>query len=126
MRDIKFRGKRVDNGEWVYWNEYGECAEPFICKTGAYGYISKLDIIPETVGQYTGIKDRKRTKEFPHGQEIYEGDTCRNESTLIGEVVFRKSTWVIRWRSGNYYPLGDFVKVIGNIHSNLSLLEVEQ
>lgn len=60
MRDIEFRGRRTDNGEWVYGNLVRGCDEQ-------YAYIVEfgnkelcrnyVDIDPETVGQYTGLKD---------------------------------------------------------------------
>lgn len=67
MRDIEFRGKRVDNGEWVYGYLY-------VTHTGEYEigvYNKELNIeritylvIPETVGQYTGRTDENGVKIF--------------------------------------------------------------
>ena len=39
-----------------------------------------IEVIPKTVGQSTGLKDKKRTKEYPEGQEIYEGDCFRTSA----------------------------------------------
>lgn len=62
-REIKFRGKRIDNGEWIYGlllyfeDEYG-IQPSYGCKIH--------EVVPETIGQFTGLIDM--------GKEIYEGD----------------------------------------------------
>jgi len=70
MKEIKFRGKRIDNGEYVYGyyiEDYGVTKGPQIIPFGYeqnYGEIEIYPVIPETVQQYTGEKN-------VDGEEIY-------------------------------------------------------
>ena len=134
-RVIKFCGKRVDNGEWVYgyWVSNGMHSYIFSGKlniTGLYPTLEKRKVIPETVGQFTGLHDK-------NGIEIYEGDivNCDFEDRGRGAIGFalnNQQTMIFKYKGGYYgEPICDldyftvrFCEVIGNIHDNPELLEV--
>ena len=102
MNEIKFRGKRVDNGKWVY-GYYFQKQNPFsVDGLPITHYISNVPpfyyvVDPETVGQYTGMKDGTKWEELSyesqiewlkhdtaenfHGIDIYEGDIVKFEDT---------------------------------------------
>ncbi len=128
MREIKFRGKRLDNGEWVYgyYVYYG-----FIDNQKHYivpDYASALyafEVDPSTVGQFTGLKDK-------NGKEIYEGDiiTAYNER-IKGPVIFDRRGLAFGIPNGpneiyqfsmNFLESKD-IEIIGNIYENPELLE---
>lgn len=90
MREILFKGKRTDNGEWVEGCLLQD-RDLGICQIEFFDYYYDQDglqrdycqhlVLPETVGQYTGLRDCKRTEEYPEGQRIFEGDILKQKTT---------------------------------------------
>lgn len=123
MRDIEFRGKRTDNGEWVYGNLVRGCDKK-------YAYIVEfgneelcrnyVDVNPDTVGQYTGLKDKNGTKIFEDDivtMPRYGGGRCKSV------VYFKSGKFAV---DGSNYGFKDIcpknMLVIGNIYDNPELL----
>lgn len=80
MRKILFRGKRIDNGEWVYGSSFrlNEKLNPFIMLINRGGESYEVD--NDTRGLYTGLKDK-------NGTWIFEGDIVRLFDIAVGEIV---------------------------------------
>lgn len=122
MREILFRGKRSDNGEWIY----GDLLQPTDvvgCTeiSENIGVSIRYDVIPETVGQYTGLKDK-------NGVKIFEGDIVTlngNKEPLC--VEFSEFMWQASKKEKCYkHRLENNsakYEVIGNIHDNPDLME---
>ena len=143
MREILFRGKRLDNGEWVYGSFCMDAREQFNGLCGVDGFIRLYDkakgkmqtyeVDRETVGQYTGLKDKNGKRIFEGdivAQNWYDYDEPRDDS--FGKVVFCEydcSFSVMDVNKDGFMPLGRCgsyhweVDVIGNIHDSPELLE---
>ena len=124
-REVIFRGKRTDCGEWVEGDLlHYESGEMAICKGfSKYGYeateiIGRYKVIPKTIGQFTGLTDK-------NGKRIFEGDIVRYEDD-IGYVIYNGDDARFLVDSPNMYISMDYsneFEVIGNIHDNPELLQ---
>ena len=146
MREIKFRGKRLDNGEWVYGDLQHRAGGQYAIVVpepdgnGVWGYAAHF-VNPNTVGQSTGVLDYE-------GRAVYDGDIV--ESITASEFKAKENIpW--EWEDGEYVidryvviwdeSYNDFgftfigneanpnwlnlkyFRVIGNIHDNPELLK---
>ena len=132
MREYLFRGKRIENGEWV---------TGYLCYNGALDPAlaiqtirtkhdeimwSKYTVIPETVGQFTDLTDK-------NGVRIFEGDIVEVEfypnKIVKMQIVFVMGVFALWTDAGHWQRMGTpnimYIEIIGNIHDNPELLEEE-
>lgn len=142
MREILFRGKRIDNGKWIegaFLNDRGGAF--YICPSvsdityGDNGNRRRIGcwykVDPSTVGQFTGLYDK-------NGKKVFEGDivVCSQEINgnwidfhiETGFVEMKHGAFGLHRKQGYYRPFKDWLEnyeyeVIGNIHDNKELLE---
>ena len=128
MREILFRGKRVDNGEWIEGDLIQSRDKTYIhpkansfrvSETGLSKLIVLREVYPETVGQYTGLTDK-------NGKKIFEGDIIRSNSER-GYIEYYPNdcAFDVVDDHGFYWLISEMsnIEVIGNIHDNPELLE---
>lgn len=136
MREILFRGQDVDRKEWVYggYSLYPHIRFP--CTPTIYevdsGCWHPVEVIPDTVGQYTGREDK-------NGQKIFEGDIIaavlpdskyqRRFEWPLMHVEFWKGSFFLATEHGSMFSaLSGFspyvtFEVVGNIHDNPEMLK---
>lgn len=127
MREILFRGKRLDNGEWVYGDLIGDVdGNPFSKWIRRENSAEMIRVDTKTVGEFSGV--------YLYGQRIFEGDILKLDYIGPGrgvqgvaEVVFKYGKFCMPWgHRKELVPLDGFanttMEIIGNIHDNPELL----
>lgn len=133
MREILFRGKGYDSGEWVYGNlrvsrlkyDPTDYVDIYPVNVGYPDFPMAERVYPETVGQFTGLLDK-------NGRKIFEGDILSNPeypNVTTGAIYYGSCNCsccdgVYGFYSKEYADLrqADTLVVIGNIHDNPELL----
>jgi len=115
-REILFKAKRKDTNEWVYGNYvYTEYEDKHYITQQLENTHQLIEVIPETVSQYTGLNDK-------NGKKIFEGDIMKNRKGGIGIVKYtRYAETVLDFindvsMSGFNPAILRNYEVIGNIH----------
>ena len=129
MREIKFRGRRLDNGKWVTGDLLHSKNGKILINTGTKMFTTYAEVDPDTVGQFTGLLDS-------NGREIYEGDIVCYGELIINEVVFRHGAFgyllyggeFISYAGNTNFTFNPFDRskehvIIGNIYDNPELIK---
>lgn len=135
MREILFRGKRTDNGEWVK-GFYVCVLDTHYIMTGKFDSLTNgiinseaYKVDPSTVGQFTGLTDK-------NGVKIFEGDIIEFDHPYNGKSIHAVVQDGCGWNLSNFYAScfdypgcafsegTKYMTVIGNVHDNPELLEV--
>ena len=133
MREILFRGKRVDNGEWIQGDLVQFLPHGIVRIVTQEPPYKDAEVDSDTVGQFTGLTDK-------NGKKIFEGDIIHLEYSQVffGGEYFGEYTAEVSYKEGCFItdginngdeietPLSGFdndeVEIIGNIHDNPELL----
>ena len=131
-RQILFKAKRKDNGEWIQGYYYQIWQQGYILWGMINNMPDMVEVNPDTLCQCTGLTDER-------GQKIWENDICYRKEKYPEIVTYNKGDWQLDYsyvfgkemhtdacNLGFYVCERNCVEVIGNIFDNADLLEVER
>ena len=122
MKEILFRGKRVDNGEWVFGDllHNCDCVKIRENETEINHVARSFPVLSNSFGQYTGCTDK-------NGTRIFEGDIISCDY-FIGTVSFCNGCWCASEVGKIPEDLYELInlEVIGNVHDNPELSKGER
>lgn len=129
IREIKFRGKKADDGEWLYGDlMHDNIGGRYIYPINAENLYKENKVDSKTVGQFTGLYDK-------NGEMVYEGDIVHLDAwePHAMQVKFIEGAFVLADNDGDGRYLGDIhyinhagvnqCTILGNIHDNPKLLK---
>ena len=113
MRDILFKGKRVDNGEWTEGYLFKSWNKVFLLWGMTGDSPNMEEVVPETVGQFTGLCDK-------NGKKIFEGDIVESPNGTQGFIEWQNAECAFLVNIGDDWQTMDdcTYEVIGNIYDN--------
>lgn len=129
MRIIKFRGKRIKNGEWLYGDlMQDDRGGYYVFSIDCDGLHKENKVDTDTIGQFTGLFDK-------NDKEIYEGDIVKIKSQICGDLFYEvvysidEAAFAMKMDGNAVYRYfeeiaeGRMTEVIGNIHDNPEILK---
>ena len=128
MREILFRGKDADSGLWCYGDlTFSRDRKPYIRFWAHNGYLVR-EVMPETVGQFTGFVDKNKKRIF---EDDILASTYEEENVVHELVLWYNNGWHIRWKQAEpdviwQQDMDRCSEIVGNIWDNPELLEVEK
>lgn len=126
-RDILFRGKSLSEKSWTYGDLLRVRRDVVSIVTKDYNELASWHVEPETVGQYSGLKDKNE-------EMMFEGDIVSGlfvfGMSVKGVVGFEGGSFGVRWSRGDAIHFTPFTstcnitwEVIGNVHDNPEVME---
>ena len=132
MREILFRGKRIDNGEWIEGNLIQYPLSSYSYVMSNYGFDDAICVLPETVGQFTNMTDCINNLLF-EGDLVnaFDDKKCEFDQSYIGIVKFVGGAFGVEWHAKNFQTFMPFrdiesnIMLVGNIFDNPEMLKSE-
>lgn len=127
----QFRAKRVDNNQWVFGDRVqGASGKMYIFDYDDINHtdLGIYEVIPETVGQFTGLTDKNGVKVFEGDKVLVHGKPYETVEPIVVTWGKKSYGWSLKYNCGKHYeknplikyyslPSSKNIEVIGNIHN---------